>query len=274
MNGIDISVIIPSYKPKDYLWECLSSLKRQTFSLNRFEIILILNGCKEPYESQINEWMHANSLNNLVIIQTDLGGVSYARNLGLDRAQGDYITFLDDDDYISPTFLQELFELACPQTVPISYKVSFEDSSISQKMLQFGDKEYDYCVKHHCDSINSRARKFFSGPWQKLLHKDIIGNRRFDIRFKNGEDNIFLFLISDRIDKVCFTSKNAIYFRRLRLGSAMTKKRSRMGRILNDFKSISQYIKIYIKGGYSFYFFVTRILAEIKCMFNILIGKY
>ena len=52
-----ISVIIPTYKPKEYIWECLDSLKSQTFDKKEFEIILILNGCKEPYYSEIDKYI-------------------------------------------------------------------------------------------------------------------------------------------------------------------------------------------------------------------------
>lgn len=52
-----ISVIIPSYKPRDYLFECLDSLSCQTFPHDEFEVVLILNGCKEPYISTINSYL-------------------------------------------------------------------------------------------------------------------------------------------------------------------------------------------------------------------------
>lgn len=102
-----ISVIIPTYKPKEYLWDCLESLERQTLPPNEFEIIIVLNGCNEPYYSQIKKHIESTSL-NINFIHTLLGGVSNARNLGLDAANGDYISFIDDDDYVSESFLEYL----------------------------------------------------------------------------------------------------------------------------------------------------------------------
>lgn len=52
-----ISVVVPTYKPKYYLWECLNSLKEQTFPVDDFEILLVLNGCCEPYKSEIEEYL-------------------------------------------------------------------------------------------------------------------------------------------------------------------------------------------------------------------------
>ena len=89
-----ISVIIPSYKPKGYLWECLESLYNQTFPSNDFEILLVLNGCCEPYKSQIEEFLKGKDMCNVCLIQTNQLGVSNARNIGLDRAKGDCISLL------------------------------------------------------------------------------------------------------------------------------------------------------------------------------------
>ena len=101
-----ISVIIPTYKPQAYLWECLDSLVAQTFPKEDFEIVLVLNGCTEPWKSQIQEYIDAKMKGmNVKFIHTEQGGVSNARNIALDAAQGEYVTFIDDDDYVSKTFL-------------------------------------------------------------------------------------------------------------------------------------------------------------------------
>ena len=106
-----VSVIIPTYKPQAYIWECLDSIKNQTFPKEDFEVILVLNGCNEPYYSQIKEYIDNNLVDyNVNFIQTDQGGVSNARNIALDAAKGEYVTFIDDDDYISPKYLEELYK--------------------------------------------------------------------------------------------------------------------------------------------------------------------
>ena len=84
-----ISVIIPTYKPQAYLWECLDSLVAQTFSKEDFEVVLVLNGCTEPWKSQIQEYIDAKMKGmNVKFIHTEQGGVSNARNMGLDAAEG------------------------------------------------------------------------------------------------------------------------------------------------------------------------------------------
>ena len=200
---------------------------------------------------------------NITFIQTNIGGVSNARNIGLDLAQGEYITFVDDDDYISPSYLEELNNLASHDVVAISNAKAFYDEN--REPAPYGlDKYYSIYSKEKGVQKFYKCRKFFSGPVMKLIHRDIIGDRRFDVRFKNGEDNLFLFLISNRLRFVKFAPENAIYYRRYRANSAMQRPRSCKDKIKNSTKIVCEYISIYAKGGYSLAFFCTRILAEIK----------
>ena len=259
-----ISVIIPTYKPGAYIWECLDSLRNQTLPKEDFELILVLNGCKDPYYSQIQEYIDKNLIgNNVNFIQTDTGGVSNARNIALDVAKGEYITFIDDDDYISASFLEELLSKATRETVAISNTKAFRDGS--KEEVAYGLNKYFYIYRNGGDRQKFyKCRKFFSGPVMKLFHRDIIGNRRFDTRFKNGEDNLYMFLISDRLRYVSFSSELAVYHRRYRANSAMLRYRSTSERIRNSVNIINECFSIYLRGGYSVNFFVTRILAEIK----------
>ncbi|MCQ2217104.1 MAG: glycosyltransferase [Paludibacteraceae bacterium] len=259
-----ISVIIPTYRPQNYLWECLSSLGGQTMSHDDFEIIIVLNGCCEPYNTQIKEWLSTQKSLNVNYIQIDRGGVSNARNLALDVAKGDYITFIDDDDFVSPTYLEELYNNATPQVVSLCYPLSFLDGTTEYRPYLI-TKDYEKNISLGvCDY--KKAKKFFSGPVYKLIHKSIIGERRFDLNFKNGEDSIFMFLISDRMEKISFTSRNAIYYRRVRENSATTLDRSLMAVAKNSFAMIVSYWKIYMKRprSYDFGFFFTRILGSIR----------
>ena len=124
-----ITAIIPTYKPGDYLLDCLKSIEAQTFSSYQYEVIVILNGCKEPYLNMIENYQrHLLRIKNLRIIQTDLPGVSNARNIGIDNAKGDYITFIDDDDIISPSFFEGLIQISTPECVGCGYSLSFKES--------------------------------------------------------------------------------------------------------------------------------------------------
>lgn len=260
-----ISVIIPTYKPQDYLWECLNSLVAQTFPKEDFEVILVLNGCCEPWKSNIQQYIDARMQGmNVNYIQTDEGGVSNARNIALDCAKGDYVTFIDDDDFISPTYLEELYDKATPDTVSLCYPYAFNDGKIEEQLPYSVTEAYNYCIEYGCTTLASRARKYFSGPCMKLIPMSFIQGKKFDKQFKIGEDSLFMFLISDKIHKLSYTSKNAKYYRRYRENSASFKKRTIQEQVINNVKLICEYIKIYAHGGYSSYIFATRIASRIR----------
>ena len=107
----EISVIIPSHKPGNYITECLMSLAAQTISKDLFEVIVILNGCDEPWRSDLAsllEKLRSEYGMSARLLHSDIGNVSNARNMGLAQAQGNYICFIDDDDYVSEKYLERL----------------------------------------------------------------------------------------------------------------------------------------------------------------------
>lgn len=261
-----ISVIVPTYRPKGYLWECLDSVYNQTFPKSDYELVLVLNGCDEPFHSQIEDWLGKHSDLQVQFFQTDEGGVSNARNIALDNARGEYITFIDDDDLVSSIYLQELYENATPDTISLCYPYAFNDGKMEVQLPYGITDAYNYCIEHKCDKLASRVRKFFSGPCMKLIPISFIQDRRFDVRFKNGEDSLFMFLISDKIKKVAFTSKDAIYYRRYRDNSAYTRGKTKRENIANKMNMIKAYISIYLRKPqkYSLLFFITRLLGTLR----------
>ena len=190
---MNISVIIPTYKPQNYLWECLESLVAQTFPKEDFELILVLNGCTEPYKSAIENYIAEKMCGmNVNFIHTAIGGVSNARNLALNQVKGEFVTFIDDDDFVSPRYLELLYEKADAETISLCYPYAFNDAD---------SKQIHYSITDAYDLLNVygkqrylNARKFFSGPWMKLIPNSFINDRRFDDRFVNGEDSLFMFL--------------------------------------------------------------------------------
>jgi hypothetical protein len=115
------------------------------------------------------------------------------------------------------------------------------------------------------------VRSFFSVVYCKLIDRIMIGTRRFDERFQNSEDALFMFAISDRIKKICFTGKDVIYYRRMRKNSLSRSKRSILYKIKNYIKLNMAYTIIFFKNPfkYNFLFYVSRIFAGLK---NIFIG--
>lgn len=262
-----ISVIVPTYKPKEYLWECLDSLVAQTLPGREWELLLVLNGCCEPWRTQIEQYIGSKMQGmNVVFVQTDTPGVSNARNIALDRARGEYITFIDDDDYVSPQYLEELLKAANPDTVSLCYPYAFYDGRPDVQRKYSITDAYEYCAAHGCGRLSSKVRKFFSGPCMKLIPMSFIQERRYDVRFANGEDSLFMFLISDRIKRTALAARTAVYYRRYRENSAVTTNRSFLNKLRNCVLSISCYSSIFMMNPlkYDLLFFIQRILASIK----------
>lgn len=262
-----ISVIVPTYKPQSYLWTCLDSLSGQTFPKDDYEVILVLNGCREPYYSQIQEYV-ANTRLNINFIHSDTGGVSNARNIGLDIASGEYVTFIDDDDYVSPLYLQELYDKSDEKTIVLAYPYAFNDGNDEQQISYAITDTYDAMSSNGRMPFSSEVRKYFNGPWMKLIPMNFIQGRRFDPRFKNGEDALFMFSISDRFQFVDYTSTKAIYYRRYRENSAVTSKKTSCYIFKNTLHLSVAYSSIFFRHplDYKLGFFINRLMATFRSM--------
>ncbi len=105
INMTKISIIIPVYNVEKYLHKCVDSVLGQTFT--DFELILINDGSTDSSGDICDEYAKCDS--RVVVIHKKNGGVSTARNTGLDAMKGEYVTFIDSDDYVSPYYLENFF---------------------------------------------------------------------------------------------------------------------------------------------------------------------
>lgn len=255
-----ISVIVPTYKPQAYLWECLDSIYNQTFPKSDYEVLLVLNGCNEPYNAQITEWLSKHSDLQVQYFQTDEGGVSNARNIALNNAKGEYITFIEDDDYISSSYLETLLEHADKDTISAAYPYAFKNAEPNKQIPYSYTKFYN--IYEHKGKLKAKyVRQYFSGPCMKLFHRSIINNKRFNPKFRIGEDSLFMFLISDKFKYFQVMSKNAVYYRRYRMNSAVTTKRSSKEVVGNSLKLLYEYSSIYFKAPFSY-----SIVQYLRCV--------
>lgn len=262
-----ISIIIPTFRPDDYLLDCLQSIENQTLSKNEYEVIIVLNGDKEPYYSKIQTWIK-NLTCHIRIIYTEKIGVSNARNIALDNSSCSFIAFIDDDDFISPNYLSSL--LFCIEENPIS-SIACSDvrtyNSNNETGLDYISKAYIKAILCPKKKSIFARRSFLSSSCCKLIPKNIIGNRRFLTNLKIGEDVAFMAIISDSISNIVIADKSAIYYRRIRQGSALrnNKKINKQKQVKLKVHILKYYLKQYVKNilHYNFPFFMTRILSVI-----------
>ena len=140
----EISIIIPTYAPGELLWTCLDSLEQQTLGKNAYEVCLVLNGDKEPYYANIKEYLK-NYKMKVSLIYCEHKGVSFARNMGIEFAKGKYLTFIDDDDLVSPNYLEQLSKNSCDNGITVANMIAFRGQveNVADHYLSSAYQRYD-----------------------------------------------------------------------------------------------------------------------------------
>ena len=223
-----VSVIIPAFEVEDYLRECVDSVITQT--LDEIEIILVNDGSTDNSLAIMESY--AESDQRVTLVSQKNGGQSVARNVALEYAHGEFIYFLDSDDYILPETLEKLYGFASKNTVDVLYFGG--DSFFENERLE---KEHaSYLNYYHRDKKVSnqimRGEDMFhhlldmhlfrcSVPMQFIRH-DLL--KRTQIRFYEGiihEDELFSPLVLVNAERAaCITDR--LYMRRVRAESTMT----------------------------------------------------
>jgi glycosyltransferase involved in cell wall biosynthesis len=250
-----ITAVIPTYRPAKYIWDCLNSLNNQIIDKKYYEVIVILNGEKEPYYTDIFNYIKENKLSNFRVLYIPEIGVSIARNLGLEVATGKYIAFIDDDDYISSTYFQSFLGILSENALFVANFVNFRGGTVINTI--------NY-AENDCSISLLKYRKVFSNIGGKVIPMDIIAGIRFDNAINLGEDSLFMAKISKNIQFIKTGSKSTIYYRRIRSQSA-TSKRKTVKEILNNAVTLLQnYIKLLGNSEYNKVFLIAKILAILK----------
>lgn len=130
-----ISIVVPIYNLEKYIHNTLDSIIKQ--SSQNFELILVDDGSTDDSINVVNEFLKENSFTNFRLIKKDNGGVSLARNRGLAEASGDYVLFLDGDDYIAFNLIEEINyyikEFNAPDVLSWGYNTVNENKEIVSK---------------------------------------------------------------------------------------------------------------------------------------------
>lgn len=255
---MEISIIIPTYKPKHYIEECLDSIQHQSFSKEDFEVIIVLNGPIQPYLNRINKLVEKYDF-QIIILATEQRGVSNARNLAITKSSGEYICFIDDDDTISPSYLTELHDKVSESTIAVSNVKAFIDET--------HDFTEDYIASAYSRMKTAqtpltllKGRKFMSSSCCKMISRKAIGRITFDTDLAIGEDSVFMSRISKNIKTILLADENAIYYRRVRGTSASRTTRTFTTKVRIVTKLLSKYVGM-LTPAYNFPFIGTRILA-------------
>ena len=215
-----ITVIVPVYNVEHYLDKCLDSVIKQTYK--NIEIIVVNDGSTDNSGEICQEY--AQKDNRIVYIENENGGLSDARNAGLDQMTGSYVTFVDSDDWIEQDYVETLYQKITEYQadIAIGNYYSFDEERSVFLFHILGDSYYEKA--HDNVSIfenlyeNQEMRSFaLISAWGKLYKARLFEQLRFDIG-KLGEDgylNQKVYLLSE---KVIYLNKG-LYAYRIRKGS-------------------------------------------------------
>lgn len=191
-DNILLSVIVPVYNAASTIHRCLDSIIHQ--SMCNFELIIVDDGSNDESGKICDEY--ALKDHRIKVLHKKNKGVSAARNTGIENAIGDWITFIDSDDYISNHFFEVNYQTTAD--LILQYKQTFgdfENIEIYPKGLYENDKCRNFLNKNV-------QHELFRAPWGKFFRTDIIKDNHifFDINYKLGEDALFM------LDYFCYTN--------------------------------------------------------------------
>lgn len=222
-----VSIILPVYNVEKYLEECLNSAIGQT--LEQIEIIAVDDGSTDNSSLILDKY--AKKYNNIKVITQKNKGLSGARNTGLKHASGEYIYFLDSDDYIDINAMKNCYEIAKTNNLDIITfdAKTFIDGEYTGKPLNGNYSRYkllDSEIRSGEDFYNYAIKKRGYRPpvWLNFYKLEFI--RRNNLKFYEGllhEDELFSFESFIKANKVMYIPQK-YFFRRVRQDSIMTKK--------------------------------------------------
>ena len=259
-----VSIIIPVYNTEQYLSRCIDSILGQSFT--DFELLLIDDGSTDGSAKICDAYAEKDS--RIRVLHKENGGVSSARNLGLNEAKGEWVVFVDSDDWISDNCIKLLTEPLRNKEFDIvvgDYRIIGEFPYNLELSLPEGAYHETGITHTFCNG------GIYIMSWNKLYRKEFLLKNQ--LAFEEGkvhEDEILAFEISC-LEKSFYVVKSVTYYYRIRENSIATIKdrHLKLQRYIAVFQSIKEKVKRYEKvdGIYDHYlFFIRRVFRWISCL--------
>lgn len=209
-NYPKISVIVPVYNAEKYLSQCIDSILRQDFT--DFELLLIDDGSKDNSGFICDEYAQKDQ--RVKVFHKKNGGVSSARNLGIDNAQGEYIAFIDSDDYVDHNYLSILTNAPIADLIITGYKEFGSGTNSSDNFKLYNDSIYTATHFSECLSVTLNDATM-RAPWDKLFRRNIIKENSiyFDPLISYAEDAVFVHTYLLYCHSIAFKSGTPYHYR-------------------------------------------------------------
>ena len=208
-----ISIVVPVYNVEEYLKQCLDSILEQTFS--NYEVILVNDGSTDSSGLICQEYAEKDA--RIRYFEKENGGLSDARNYGIEQAQGEYLTFVDSDDFLDVSHLSILYNALVNNDADISIAnyANYQTSTATFYLHTFGEYyEKNYTSEELIDdlSILERNDLSFSTIWGSLYKKSVFSFLRFP-KGVIGEDVALIYKIYTQVDKIVYVHKDTYIYR-------------------------------------------------------------
>lgn len=207
-----ISIIVPVYNVEDYIEKCIKSILNQVFT--EFELILVDDGSTDNSGKICDKY--AEKDNRIIVIHKENGGISSARNIGLNIAKGEYIAFVDSDDYINKNMYHTLYNLIIKTQSDIAmcnYKTISKDEEVNLNEDQIINSHDIKCINNiqYLNNLYGKDKVKYIVMWNKLYKNEIFRKLRFkDSRIE--EDEFIIHHVLYLSDKIVYIDKNYYYY--------------------------------------------------------------
>lgn len=215
MDKNRLSIIIPVYNAEDYLDRCLHSIIDQGFA--SYEVILVDDGSTDSSPLICDRYSATDP--RFRTIHKPNGGVSSARNAGLELAKGEYVMFVDSDDALLPYAIDDMMDVVAGEDMVVAGYAVFmggvpirnmhPSASVSYKGVEYA-RFFQDNIRRNCEMLDA--------PWAKLFRRKAIGATRFDENLNYAEDKLFVFTIMSKCMSIR-TFSGDVYAYHLRPGS-------------------------------------------------------
>lgn len=238
-----ISVIVPVYNVENYLEKCLNSLVNQT--LEEIEILVINDGSTD-YSQKIIDEFQKKFPQKIKVFSKENGGLSDARNFGIERASGNFLAFVDSDDYISENMLQEMYDLAIKneaELVICNLQKVDEHGNVTQKLTQIPNFSEKIDMEKNFSVFSDLS--YFA--CNKIFKRELFDGKRFQkgMHFEDIE------LIPQILLQCKILAKtDAFHYQYLERSNSISKSHTERG--LDILKSVENVEKAFENSMYSF----------------------
>lgn len=215
MDKNRLSIIIPVYNAEEYLDRCLESVVSQNFT--SYEVILVDDGSSDSSPLICDRYSATDP--RFRTIHKENGGVSSARNAGLNLAKGEYVMFVDSDDALLPDALERMFEETVDEDIVIGGYTTYIGGIPGKEVLPLKACSYrggemtfffDDNIRRNCEMLDA--------PWSKMFRRKTVGDLRFCEDLSYAEDKLFVFTFFSKC-RSAHTCPVPVYAYHIRPGS-------------------------------------------------------